>query len=333
MPIIADKNNAAIQVETQVRPFTRQGILVSFERLLNSEQLSSLCHMSMDSWSTWQTEYKDSILKLDNLKKYNIEVAANETPLTHKEPDNQCVDFPRFDFFLDDNIVFSTRLCLAICIRGGSSKFWSRIGLPPLTQSTKGYSIPIQQIQEHTAKSQIPMKELREYISLYRLITQKSSNWIFEKFKEIIKSQVLELKTLNLNKEVDWMEISAFGVNDVNVLKYTNQLSHNKTTLKEILKDSKANDILSYYFREASDIQCSLNEYISREDTQSYAWFISPTFITNGRGYIQQRNVLYLMRRIEGKTQIIGVGYDDSGDGQLAHASVTKVAIWCGSKV
>jgi len=252
---------------------------------------------------------------IESLGIHSIEIDIHEVPLSRKEANMECLDFPRFHFLINGDNVFSTRFCMAICVGGMSTKLWSRIGIPSLKHSKNKYGISI--------------NELPNCTSIYRSLNEKTSEWLFQILENIVNES---LSTERISRH-GWIEISSFGVDNKNLLEYTEQLSQNEMSMEEILSDPKANEVLSSYFLKVTDIEGQLYDFVTMPDVPKHSWFVLPVPIMNKWGYAEERNVLFFMRPLENRVEVIGFGHDDSIDGKLAHASVTKMSIWSGPKI
>jgi len=303
------------QTENSVNPVIRVGILIDFTPKPTKSQAKYLIGQLIKNWKDAQEKYKEIIATEAKISSEDLRFYGEEGSWTRWEENTYVLDLPRIQFtdYKYQNS-FNTRLCVAICTGKMSTKVWSRVGMPLDESHVK-------------ARLAIPIARLNHVAALYRKIAQATANWMSNQLIEIARIKHPKMK-IKQRREI---EISAFGLRDKGLETSFEQFTETEINAIDILKEKEANNRLSFYYQNASNKKDDLYN-LSMEDPNS-SWFTSSVKVLTTRGYFQTREVLYLMRPINEKTELIGLGYDDSAMGDLAHRSVIKVSRWLGMVV
>lgn len=299
--------------EPSVRPVIRQGILVTIKNPTTDLAIKVLDRLARD-WNRFCHEYEDKVVTAVNKSGYRICFIDSE-PWKHREGSTYVMDFPRLQYYIGDQAFFNTRICIAICTKEKSTKVWSRV------------SLPLQE-EKLSVSSAIPLKELKSIAFLYRKINTEACKWMYGKLKEVISEKYPDRTIIDWG----WLEISSLGGKDEYLARFSEELLNSDITAAEILREPGASKTFLSYFRPLSQIR-SLDEFAGEKKTKKWFWFSIPIPIESESGHIELRQVLYLMRKLGSEYQAIGIGYDDSIDGDLALKAAAKAARWIGEDV
>lgn len=297
-----------------VIPFIRIAFLLDVNPRPTKNQAAGLLGQLKKRWGLLQTKYRENIASTADAENGEMKFDPNEEPRQRREGNTAILDYPLLRCLKNGHTGFDTRLCIAICTGGMSTKIWARVS----TLQDEAFVRP-----------GVDTQKLPKVVEQYRKLAHTSYTCIVEILKQTVEKyshpfQITEAGTL---------EVSAFGVRDEGFKRYFQQLSdNNRITATAILEDREAEEKFSFYFRKVADIKGNLLD-LTRERPETFLWFSSPVTIEIKDGYIEEREVLYLTTSSNGTRRVLGIGYDDSVDGELSHKSVTRVARWIGVRV
>lgn len=257
------------------------------------------------AWPQMQEEYKKVVSNSAKVNIGSVKLLQTEKPHGRWEGNTRVIDFPRLQFLDDGKPVFEVRFCVAICTGKMSTKCWVRVG-PPV------YQPPI--------FPKVFISEIETVVAQYRSVTHDTSQWLFDTVEPIIRQHVKHFTQRGC------LEVSSFGIRDHNLRRHFEQLSEADTNLADVLQNEDVYTKLSFYFNRICNPPCDLRSFITSEESKDTLLFTSPIAVRTLDHYIKLRQVLYLMRPLNGKAQVIGLAYDDSESGDISLKSATRVA-------
>ena len=294
-----------------VIPFIRVARLIKLKETPTQEQALSIVKGIQEVWLHSNKDYKETISKQINgttIKDFRF--ADNEKIRQRWEGDTCVLDCPLL-VFRNGKDSLETRLCVSICTGPMSTKVWGRVGKPLVNSRRVGVKI----------------EEITEFIQLNRSIARKSVEWM----SRILEDNIKNIGSRFENSTLKWLEILVFGIKDTNLEEYFNLFWETDIKMKEILKKPEANKSLSFYFKKISPVS-DLCNFSNIRDNGNCHFYTSPVMVTVNGGYIEPREVLYLDRKLNKERFVIGIGYDDSIDGNLSPKSSLKIATYYGKK-
>lgn len=297
-----------------VVPFIKAGLLIQVTPRLTVKQAKLVISHLVGNWSNLWEQYRQNVASVDNLSGGKVLCANGEQQtFWHRiEGDTLVLDFPLLQAVNGQNqAVFDTRLCVAICTGKSNTKVWCRVGLPQGKITSVG----------------IPTVKLRVILPLWRKVATKSCAWMSDILMKAMSEQARGAEVVQGSK----IEVSVLGIRDKTFAKPFRRLSETRTPAVDLLKDKKVRARFSRYYNALSAAPIDIMQQLKA--AVPAPWFSLPVMVIARSGYVESREVLYLNTASAGKAQVLGIGYDDSVHGKLSHDAVRKAIQWIGRLV
>ena len=209
--------------------------------------------------------------------------------------------------------VMEGRVGVALCTSNLSSKAFSRLR-PIKANPGSGASVPVDSLPDLARNC--------------RRLNRELSNAVFEWLVTTAHNDSVDFDISRVGE----LEVSALGVRDRALSDCFSRLRNTEVSVDEVLEDYDTEQRLSmYYGHLAGKKRCRLGELNSGES--ELIWFSSPVSIEVQGGYLESREVLYLLTGQNGAYQALGLAYDDSVKGNLALESTNRVFKWLTNKM
>lgn len=174
----------------------------------------------------------------------------------------------------------------------------------------------------------VSTNSLPHFAGLCRRLNKQLTKEVFDWLQTTARNDSVDFEITHVGE----LEVSALGIVDQSISDYFCRLHDSAISASEILEDKQADEKLSlYYSCFADDIKCRLSELSTLKSEA--IWFSSPISVEVENGYLEPREVLYLLRGQDGVYQALGVGYDDSVKGNLALKSTNRVSRWLSNRM
>jgi hypothetical protein len=283
----------------------RQGLLLEIEPRPSMKKARFIGDLITKSHVAWAQECQSVIL---GVEKYGQDLSIEATGAVRQrwERDTRVIDLPRTRYHENGGGGFETRVCLAVCAGKQNSKLWARIC------SAESFAIS--------------NGNLRQLTSKFRSIVQA----LLDLYQRNIVSLLSEHNIRVNNKGT--IEIVPLVSNDEFLRTHLENLE-NPGVLAALLKSPESSNRIAQYFGGISDTPFRIFDYAKKSDSNPFYWFTSSVPSVDKNGYIQQREVLYLMRALDQKAQALGIGFDESLDGKITIRSQAQVGTWIGEIV
>ena len=170
------------------------------------------------------------------------------------------------------------------------------------------------------------IKDIQSINCSYRKITKRLTTLVYERLKAVIAERVSKADVSRKGT----VKISCFGIKDEKLAEYLEELYGTKISVEEFLvKRPEFEKKLSYYYSKVSDIE-NLESLVSKDMPHHIKSYTSPVMIDAKSGYIEPREVVYLRTKRGTHSEYVGIGYDDSVDGELSPKSSLEIATYLG---
>lgn len=292
-------------------PFIRIARLIKTQKPPNRKQAEPILHDIFLKWPEYRELLKKIIVsQIPSINIDKFQFAEDERIRKRWEGDTHVLDCPLI-IYENGKDSLEIRICISVCTGPMSTKIWARIG-KPIIENQRG---------------SVSEREIRKIVSIYRKILRLTIEQIHKSVIKVFSNNKIVLT----NIKTEWLEVSAFGLRDFVITNYFNNLWEQNISIQHVLSIKKASDSLSYCYGKISPIDTICN--FSDIENKDCIFYTSPVSITIKDGAIERREVLYLDKLIEKERYIIGVGWDDSIDGNLSPKSSLKMAAFIGKEV
>jgi len=299
---------------TYITPFIREGILLESHPCPPTKiQADILANQLAKYFLSVRDEYRELVASTVDAKLGDTRFTSKEQVRLRMEGDTRIVDYPLLHL-KNGHTAFDTRMCVAICTGGGSSKIWAGVRQPSNSADVM-FSIPIEKLRNINPK--------------YHTVASHSCAWLSKVFDNLFMKYLHNYDV----KQKGQIEVSAYGVRDKGLAMYFNKLCETNISMTEILQDKKANDKLSFYFERISDVSDDLYHSTITKGSEKYSWYTSQVMVEVNGGYIKPRQALFLRSFVDGNHKYVGLVYDDSVNRNLSHLSVKNVAKYLGTQL
>jgi hypothetical protein len=296
----------------------RQGLLTSTKIDLQEDLLFEFQKYFDSSWPSWQEECIENIGSIVNQfynhgsHKMKIFFDPDETIWTRSDDSIFFVDLPKIIIIVNGMKIHEMRGCLGLCHKEITNKFWATITIPSLKELPDFW---------------ISINNINIYTIFCRKLTSTLCEWIYEKSNIILKQLYLRSKgNAYSDKRVGWLEISAFGLNDSELIEPFRVLYDSTLEAKQIIiKSPIISQKLSNLFFKTTNIKETINTFIE-SNSPNYYWFSSPFLMETANNNSEQMNIFFVRYKDGDKISVIGFGPDYSLDGKLAQYVVRQVA-------
>jgi len=277
-------------------PVVRRGRLVKHSPHLTESQTETAAEILRKHWPTWQHEYVRKMADLAGISVPEFALAENERVRYRFDGKTPMIDLPRLRTLAGSPYQCDQRNCVALCLDKYSSKIWTRVGLP---ENSAGYAL----------------HDVRDLTNQYRAQAAKAGEWFYEQFFDITASAFRGTKKI-ANSAI--LEVTTIG------LRVEDFLTEEESDAWLFDGDAPNldNDELCKYLAAAANIQV---QDLERSCPDSY-WVAMPNTMLAGNGMLVSRRVLYLSRTVGDVVQIVGIGLDDSGTGEMANDVALKLS-------
>jgi len=305
--------------EANVFPVIRFAVLVDVKPTPRKTTARQFVSELLSGWRTLAPILQQALRSALGSDGIEVTFANDEEPRDLSEGGSRVLDTPRFQVTnsqhqLEPGIeALEGRVGVALCTSGLSTKCFSRLR-PIKANPGSGAAVPTSMVPELATQCRV----------WNRRLTGAVFDW---------------LCTMGRDCSVDFdltrigeLEVSALGIVDNTISEYFQLLRDSSIPAAEMLKDEEADEKLSLYYRLfADDITCNLSKL--KGEASEAIWFSSASAVEVESGYLEPREVLYLLRGRDGVYQALGVAYDDSVNGNLALKSTNRVSRWLSNRM
>jgi hypothetical protein len=183
-----------------------------------------------------------------------------------------------------------TRNCFAVCTGKASWKAWSRVML----KSKDGQEI-----------TRVSFDDVKAVHPSLLALAEASTAWTLEKAKDVWSGPLLEVRGR--------IRTTLLGIADPYLEPYFVRLAEPEVTAENILQDKELDERLTTYSRSVMDLQEPLSSYCLR--TTKYCWCKIQMWALCTNGNLVPRPVLLFGRDLPDYTEMVGLTYDDSKNG------------------
>lgn len=291
--------------QTLTTLYVRHGLLMSLgSKSLTREIAEALIDDFKSRWEHRKASYKECVSLAAKVSVSALEFTDDDFYLEWKEPTFTC-NWPRIRIS-DGESIFDVRTCLAICISKASSKFWSRVTLP---------------VDKPGTSPRLRWGQVSGLCPRFRDIADKSNRWAFDEIREILPNHLPDSRPATRGI----IKATILGIADSKLVAPFEQLYDEEVTAANVLQDPALDQKLTAYCRNVSDIVGTLSSYTKQTALNSPIWFKIPMCAVLSGGETAHRIVLFLMRDVEGYSEIIGLACDDSEKGDIALRAGAKL--------
>lgn len=295
-----------------VSPAVRRAALLELQPTPTGKQADRLLDQIEAAWETTREHYRRVVAKAVGAAPRDLSFILTDEVRKKKEGRTRVIDFPRLSG-RGLKLNFDTRLCVAICVEKKlCSKVWSRSNLP---------------VQGRHRKRAERLGQVSQITEVFRRLCAASTEWA----AELVRTSIHALfgdELIAVPRGA--FEVSALGIRDKALAPYFELVADTDTEASALLKSDEANKLFTKYLERIADLDGSARE--AGQEPEAF-WFSSDVAIELEDGRLEPRGMLYLMRPTESSAQVVGLGYDDSVAGDLAHRSAFKVAKWIATGV
>jgi hypothetical protein len=288
-----------------VVPVVRRAILIRHEPHLTWKQTEDAHAAVKSAWAKFSDAYRANVAKVTRTPKHLLAFDKSEKEIRHRvDGKTPMIDFPRLRTLPGAHLHFDQRSCVALCTDKYSSKVWTRVGPP---KGDPGFHVG----------------EIGERTEAYRRQADACGRWFDEEFFSItepifehnrpIKTGILEIITVGLQVEgepdedyfSDWL------------------LDGNRPNLH--------NADLRQFLAAAGNLKFDVRELDQKEPKSS--WISIPNTVMLRNGDLASRRFLYLVRPVGDDHFVVGIGFDDSGRGELASDVALKLSRYIANRI
>ncbi len=295
-----DKNELKHGAQILVTVYVRDGMLLSVDPRNPNKSIALTVREELKAkFEEWKADYKSTIALAAKVNISELSFNQTEGVRFHREGSTLVVDYPRLSCS-DSKTGFEVRTCFAICTGKKSSKAWTRITLPVGSQSMS---------------PRVHIDKVKELYLLFQEIADSSVEWAYSKMDKTL-TQYMQNSAIRRKGIV---RVKILGIKDDSLAGPFERLREPDTTAKDILQDMDIDKKLTFYCKYISDVDGMLSSYTGgKQSPKEHSWFKITLWVELQNGYMEPRVVLFLMRELKEFTEVIGLAYDDSVNGDLA---------------
>ena len=276
-----------------VAPVVRLAMLRRHEPRLTTERTERAFAAFEREWPTWKESYRREVAKHAHVAPQSVSIHPNEILRLRIDGKTPMIDVP--SLYVAES--FDLRNCAALCVDDYSSKFWTRVGPQGFTWRYAD-------------------RELMVVLARYRALAESCGEWFYRELFRIAGDALngavlhdegrLEITTigLQLDEELTDDEMDAWFFNGA--------------------LPNFDNEELCGFFQKAARIDYDLADVETRE--KGSFWMSIPMAVRLKSDTLAVRKALYLVRPLENRIQVVGVGLDDSANGDFANEVALKVS-------
>lgn len=292
-----------------VVPVVRWARLIKYSPILDENDTKRAYSAMQEAWPDWQKTYRASLTEHTGVPEESLHFIEPDIRWK-RDGDTPMLDLPRVQA-RDVPEVLELRNCCALCIEEFSSKIWTRVGRPAI------------------GTDDLAADQLRHVVQNFRAMATSCGEWFYREYR-------------NLTKDVfagfDVEEVGAFEITTVG-LRVEGTFDHDAFDSWLFRYDDEGrerpnleNEPLCRFLQDAAGLDFHPRELTSLEP-QAF-WMSMPFAIELPNGELAARKVLYLARpRGNDAVQVVGIGIDDSREGDLAREVALKVSRFLASRV
>lgn len=225
------------------------------------------------------------------------------------------VDYPQVVGNAGDGLPYSARLRVTISTGDESSKSIARVGLP----------------FDHDSGTYPSLLRdgFSDEVGQFGRIAREMAIWGHERIQQVLGEEVGRVETKKYR-----FEVVTIGAHDERLEPHFDRLRYADSFGRDILSLPDAEGAFMEYFSQVASVESPLSQHTTRHPDDF--WFVLPVPVeieeVEGH-YMEQRQVLYLMTSSNGTDLMIGLGYDDSIQRDLAPRSSGMMERWWGALV
>lgn|ERR1051325_1915754 len=298
---------------TGVVPIVRWARLIKHDPELTDEVTDQAEAAVKAAWPYWKEKYRAFVAQHANISPDSLFFTDKETEIRRKrDGKTPMLDFPRMRA-LHCPDPFDLRNCCALCTDKYSSKIWTRVGYP-----FGGMS------------SELPVGNLRSGVRKFRAMAATYGEWFYAEFLDLMQ---------DVFKPFQITETGTFEITTVG-LRVDGECDEHKINhwlfqydREGVERPNLENDALCELISAAADLDVHPRQLTALEE-QAF-WMSMPATIELPNGDLASRNVLYAVRPLaaDNTVQVVGIGIDDSREGDLAKDVALKVSRFLASRV
>jgi len=301
--IAAERTQQLAPAIVGVVPVVRRAMLYGFHPPLTKEQTRAAHAAFKKTWSEFADKYRNETSAVTGIPKRHLEFDEKEKEVRYRiDGETPMIDLPRLRTDRDARLQFNQRSCIALCIDDYSSKVWTRVGPP------KGQTCDVE--------------DVGMLAHVYRRQADEFGEWFAREFFELMtgvlpraaqKRGILEVTTVGLRVEgeVDDEMFEEWLLTD-------DRPNLDNPELQRILTDAGG---LDFDLRRLPDV-----------DKQAY-WISLPNTVQLPSGVLTSRRFLFLVRPSENDHRVLGIGFDDSSNGEVASDVSLKLSRFIANRV
>ena len=222
------------------------------------------------------------------------------------------IDLPRLRSVEGAELKFDQRSYVALCIDEPdepgadkySSKVWTRVGPPA---GDLGFAT----------------SDIREWTETYRRLTNTCCKWFYDEFMALTK----KLFDVNEATETGALEITTVGLQ---VKSEPDEDDFDDWLLSGDSPNANNSDLFRF-LADAADVDLDLR-FITDDEPDSY-WISIPNTVELPSRDLASRQFLYLVRPTGNEQFVVGIGFDDSGTGELASDVALKLSRFIANRI
>ena len=153
-----------------ISPALRTANLVGHSPIPTLDEARTCLQRLRRRWPAEREGYLEEVIAATGAPSDEFRFSSSQRPRIRREGDAYVLDFPSLRRRPLDSPGFDSRIYLAICTAGLSTKVWSRISPP-------------QRYSGASEQAVIPTRDLRSTIGTYRAVTEASVTWLYSRLR------------------------------------------------------------------------------------------------------------------------------------------------------
>ncbi len=292
-------------------PMVRRAILVQDEPVLTVQQTKDAHALVKRAWDSWLAEaYRSTAARISGVPISQLAFDPDKETVRYRmDGKTPMIDLPRLRTRTGTKLKFDQRSCVALCTDKSttnkySSKVWTRVGPPELDLGCA-------------------ITDVREWTRTYRRQANACCKWFYDEFISLTKA----LFEQNESTETGGLEVTTVGLQ----VKGEPDDDYFDDWLLSADRPNVDNPDLFRFLADAADVELDLRD-IQAIEPDSY-WMSIPNTVELPNGDLASRRFLYLVRPIGDQRFVVGVGFDDSGTGELAGDVALKISRFFANRI
>lgn len=286
-----------------IQPCLRTALLVHFKPKLTHRNANRILDWIMGSWDSRVEDLRATLQHVAE-NKFPLQILGEESVRKRQEDQTLVLDCPRITTSEGERFQFDNRVCLALCLESLSSKVWSRVGMP----LGRSHSQPA------------AFREPEDVIAAFHRINDAAMSWLADLLDEAVRDDAPEYK---IQRGIR-LEVVALGVKDEPLKHILESIEDESLQIEDVLDDRAAREALRFYLKKVGGVRGGLR--VGNKLSADTHWLPSYAVVEIDGGFLVPREVLYFIEQSDDSTRAVGVGYDDSKLGELAHRSALVIA-------